>query len=213
MTLLTLLRIGWINITRDRVVQAMLFLLPMMFFSIFAAVFGNQSDPTSRIRVAVVDEDQTEYSAGLIKALEAEGGLRVRRTVSAEFRAGPVAAEAPAGGQPEPLLDRAGAEALVRNGDVPVAVIIPKGIGASNKFFSEPGGAERPKISLLADVSDPIAPQVVSGLLQKVAFTAAPRTMAVEGLAAYAAKKGISATYIPTPPKTLKLQTYADNFR
>ncbi len=30
---------------------------------------------------------------------------------------------------------------------------------------------------------------------------------------AYAAKKGITATFIPTPPKTLKLQTYADNFR
>ena len=185
MTLLTLLRIGWINITRDRVVQAMLFLLPMMFFSIFATVFGNQSDPTSRIRIAVVDEDQTEYSAGLIKALEAEGGLRVRRTASAELKAGPATAVAPAGGQPEPLLDRAGAEALVRNGDVPVAVIIPKGIGSSNKFFTEPGAPDRPKISLLADVSDPIAPQVVSGLLQKVAFTAAPRTMAVEGLAMF----------------------------
>ncbi len=30
---------------------------------------------------------------------------------------------------------------------------------------------------------------------------------------AYAAKKGIAATFIPTPPKTLKLQAYADNFR
>jgi ETC complex I subunit conserved region len=30
---------------------------------------------------------------------------------------------------------------------------------------------------------------------------------------AYAARKGIDATYIPTPPKTLKLQAYADNFR
>jgi ETC complex I subunit conserved region len=30
---------------------------------------------------------------------------------------------------------------------------------------------------------------------------------------AYAVKKGIAATYIPTPPKTLKLQAYADNFR
>ena len=29
----------------------------------------------------------------------------------------------------------------------------------------------------------------------------------------YAAKKGIHATLIPTPPKTLKLQAYADNFR
>jgi hypothetical protein len=30
---------------------------------------------------------------------------------------------------------------------------------------------------------------------------------------AYAAKKHIEVTYIPTPPKTLKLQAYADNFR
>ncbi len=29
----------------------------------------------------------------------------------------------------------------------------------------------------------------------------------------YATKKGIMATFIPTPPKTLKLQAYADNFR
>lgn len=30
---------------------------------------------------------------------------------------------------------------------------------------------------------------------------------------AYAAKKNIAATFIPTPPKTLKIQAYADNFR
>lgn len=176
MTLLTLLRIGWISLTRDRVVQALTFLLPIMFFSIFAMVFGSQADPTSRVRVAVVDEDQTEYSQKLMSALEAEGGLRVRRTVSAEPAAD---------GKPGQLLDRAGAEALVRKGDVPVAVIIPKGIGASNLFFSEPGDTTRPKILLLADVSDPVAPQVVSGLLQKVAFTAAPQTMAVEGLSMF----------------------------
>ena len=105
MILFTLLRIGWINITRDRVVQAMVFLLPMMFFSIFATVFGNQSDPTSRIRVAVVDEDKTEYSAALIKALEAEGGLRVQQTATAVFKAGPVAADAPPAEQPGQLLD------------------------------------------------------------------------------------------------------------
>ena len=184
MTLFTLLRIGWINITRDRVVQAMLFLLPMMFFSIFAAVFGNQSDPTSRIRVAVVDEDKTEYSTALIKALEAEGGLRVQQTTNAAFRAGPVEADAPPEQQPGQPLDRAAAEALVRKGDVPVAVIIPKGMGAP-QLFGAPGAAERPKVVLLADVSDPIAPQVVSGLLQKVAFTAAPRAVAVEGLAMF----------------------------
>jgi ABC-2 type transport system permease protein len=171
LTLLTLLRIGWLSLKRDRVVQALTFLLPIMFFSIFASVFGNQADPTSRVRVAVVDEDQSDYSKKLVAALEAEGGLRVRRTASAD----------PSADGNTALLDRAGAETLVRDGDVPVAVILPKGLGA-NGMFGGPD-ATRAKVQLLADVSDPIAPQVVSGLLQKVAFTAAPQTMAVEGMA------------------------------
>ena len=58
--MLTLLRIGWINLKRDRVAQALTFLLPIVFFSIFASVFGGQGDEqTPRIRVAVVDEDGT----------------------------------------------------------------------------------------------------------------------------------------------------------
>jgi ABC-2 type transport system permease protein len=176
MTLLTLLRIHWIGITRDRVVQAMTFALPIMFFSIFAAVFGQQRDPTSRVRVAVVDEDQSEYSKKLVQALEAEGSLAVRRRLTLE--------PPPTDGTPMVYLDRAQAEALVKKGELPVAVIIPKGIGASNRFYAEPG-TERPKVLLLADVSDPVAPQMVAGLLQKVAFTAAPQSMAVEGMAMF----------------------------
>ena len=41
---LTLMRIAWTNLKRDRVAQAMTFLLPIIFFSIFATVFGNQGD-------------------------------------------------------------------------------------------------------------------------------------------------------------------------
>jgi ABC-2 type transport system permease protein len=40
-------------------------------------------------------------------------------------------------------------------------------------------------VQLLADVSDPIASQVVSGLLQKVGFTAAPELMATEGISMF----------------------------
>jgi ABC-2 type transport system permease protein len=169
LTLFTFLRIHWIGMKRDRVVQALTFLLPIMFFSIFATVFSNQSDPTRKVRVALVDEDKTSYSQQLITALLAEGGLEVRQTAAKE------------GGFGDPL-DRAAAEALVRSGDVPVAVIIPKGIEAAGMFPTGGTNEGRPKVVLLADVSDPVAPQVVSGLLQKVAFTAAPQTMAVEGM-------------------------------
>lgn len=169
MILLTFLRIHWIGMKRDRVVQALTFLLPIMFFSIFAAVFSNQSDPTSKVRVAVVDEDQTPYSQQLVKALMAEGSLDVRVTAAKEGGNGAT-------------LDRAAAEALVREGDVPVAVVLPKGIGSAGMFPTGDPNQVRPKVLLLADVSDPVAHQVVSGMLQKVAFTGAPQTMAIEGM-------------------------------
>jgi ABC-2 type transport system permease protein len=163
--MVTLLRVAWTNLSRDRVAQALTFLLPIIFFSIFASVFGGQGSPqTNRIRVAVVDEDRSELSGRMVKALQNEASLRVR-TVANE-------------GGPE--LDRTAAERLVRNGDVPVAVVIPRGIGAS---FGQGGGTTGGvAISLLADPSDPVAPNMVNGLLQKVTMTAAPDLLMQSGL-------------------------------
>ena len=71
----TLLRVSWINLKRDRVAQALTFLLPILFFSIFASVFGNQGRPsTSRVRIAVVDEDGSELSGRIVAALRQEDG-------------------------------------------------------------------------------------------------------------------------------------------
>ena len=77
----TLLRIGLLNLRRDRVALALAFVLPILFFSIFATVFGGQGDATTnRIRVAVVDEDHSELSARLVEGLRKETGLRARTT-------------------------------------------------------------------------------------------------------------------------------------
>ena len=77
--MLTLLGIGWNNLRRDRVAQALTFVLPIVFFSIFASVFGGQGDdPTPRVSIAVVDEDRSEFSARLVEALGKESALRVR---------------------------------------------------------------------------------------------------------------------------------------
>jgi linearmycin/streptolysin S transport system permease protein len=165
-TLGPLLRISTLNVRRDRVVLALTFLLPVMFFSIFATVFGNQRDSTAKIRVAVADLDRSEYSGMLVEALKTEGGLRVRTT---ENEDGTGAA-----------LDLAKAEALVKAGTVPAAIVLPKGFGEGGRFFNRDPSA--PKIQLLADVSDPIATQMVQGLLQKVSFTAAPNLLVAEGL-------------------------------
>src|SRR5262245_15138461 len=151
-TLGPLLRISTLNLRRDRVVLALTFLLPVMFFSIFATVFGSQRDPSAKIRVAVADVDRSEYSGKLVAALKAEGGLRVRTT---EHEDGTGA-----------VLDRDQAEALVRTGAVPVAIVLPRGFGEGMRLFTRNPAA--PKIQLLADVSDPIAMHMVQGLLQKV---------------------------------------------
>jgi ABC-2 type transport system permease protein len=171
----TLLRIGWINLRRDRVAQALTFLLPIVFFSIFAMVFGNQRDASpARVRIAIVDEDHSEVSARLIDGLKAEKGLRARVTAD-ESETGPT-------------LDRAAAERLVRAGEVPVAVVIPRGLGEAFSTNGFAGGG--PAVQLLSDVSDPIAPQMVLGLLQKVAMTAAPDLLMQGGMKQFEAHAG-----------------------
>lgn len=162
----TLLRVGYLNLRRDPIALSLKFLLPIVFFSIFASVFGRQGGGlTNPIRVAVVDEDRSDFSRRLLAALRQEKGLSVR---------GPE-------GTGGPLFDRAGAEQAVRRGDVPIAVVMPPGLGES---FASAGfaGQGTVSITLLSDVSDPVAPQVVLGLLQRAAMTAAPDLLVAGGL-------------------------------
>ena len=158
----TLLHVALTNLRRDRVLQVMVFLLPIVFFSIFAFVFGEQGrGPTARVEVAVVDEDRSPWSARLLAALEREPGLQLRTTL------------APAGTRTRPTdppLDRKGALGLVRNGDLAVAIVIPEGLDAA----SEDADRASIPIQILADTADTIAPQIVSGLLQQVFMTLLP---------------------------------------
>jgi ABC-2 type transport system permease protein len=162
----TLLKISWTNLKRDRVAQALTFALPVLFFTIFATVFGNQGgNSTSRIRIAVVDEDQSDFSRRVADGLQKETGLRVRTTVDSDGKGA--------------VLDRSAATALVKNGDVPVAVVLPKGLGAAAAWGRD---GDAPRVQLLADVSDRIAPPMVAGLLQKVAMTSAPDILMQGGI-------------------------------
>ena len=158
-----LLRAAWLNMKRDRVAQALTFLLPVLFFSIFAGVFaGNGGDRTPRVGIAVVDEDGSDFSRRIIEGLRRESALRLHEPPGA------------------PPVDRAAGTRLVTTGDVPVAVVIPRGLGEA---FAERGfGPGGPAVQILADPSDPIAAQMVQGLLQKVTMTAAPDLLMQGGL-------------------------------
>jgi len=168
--ILTLLRIHWTNLRRDRVAQLLTFVVPMAFFTIFALIFGGRGGGvTGRVHVAVVDESHTATSERLVRALQAEKSL----IVLTRARAG--------GGSRDTTrvpIDRARAEQLVREGRVPVALVLPAGLDTSLARF-DGGGVP---IRLLSDPSDPIAPQVVSGMLQKVVMTAMPDVFMTRGI-------------------------------
>jgi ABC-2 type transport system permease protein len=156
------------SLRRDRGALALSFVLPIAFFSIFAVIFGGSHDKTRRVPVIVVDEDDSRASHLLVQGLEKEGSLAVK-TRSERVK-----------GAEQPEYTAATAEAAVREGHVPVAIIIPRGFGRNPISFG-PADPNQPGIRLLEDPSDVIAPQMVAGLLQKVAMTSMPGVLARQG--------------------------------
>jgi ABC-2 type transport system permease protein len=168
-----LLRIFWLQLRRDRALWLLTFIVPVAFFSVFAVLIGGQGrGSTDAVRVAVVDEDGSDFSRKLVAAMKEDTGLRVRTDVAPrEGEAGPSSVP----------LSRDGAEALVRDGKVAVALVLPKGLGGAFPGFS----GDRPRVELLADTSDPVAPQMLAGMLQGLALKAAPDAMMKGGLAQF----------------------------
>ncbi len=72
-----------------------------------------------------------------------------------------------------------GATLALREGEL-LALLGPNGAGKTTltRAISRQGV----RVKLLADVSDPVAPQMVNGLLQKVSMTAAPDLMMQGGI-------------------------------
>ena len=133
-------------------------------------IFGGTHDTTPKVHVIVVDEDKSEASQDLVKGLVSESSLVVTTRPAAKSKTAP---------QP-PDYTATTAEDAVKAGNAPVALIIPSGFGQHPIAFGP--DAERSALQLLNDQSDTIAPQIVTGLLQKAAMTAMPAVMAEQGM-------------------------------
>ena len=168
--IIPIVRTAIVSLRRDRAALALSFILPIAFFSIFAVIFGGQHDSTSKINVILVDEDHSRASLDLVHGLQREGSLVIRTKPSSKSKTA----------EPPPEYTAATAEAAVKAGDAPVALIIPHGFGDNPiSFGGDQGG---PAIQLLNDSSDMIAPQMVAGLLQKAGMTSMPEVMAEKGM-------------------------------
>jgi ABC-2 type transport system permease protein len=166
----TIVRNGFRALRRDRGAFLLSFILPIAFFSIFGIIFGGMSTTgTPRVSVLVVDEDHSAVSERVVRGLEHDPSLRVSTHPGAE-----------AGARKDepvpPHYTAASAELAVRQGVAPVALIIPKGFGANPISFGP--AKDRKAISILNDSADPVAAQVVVGMLQRVVMSWLPDAIA-----------------------------------
>jgi ABC-2 type transport system permease protein len=164
----SILRTALVSLRRDTGALALSFLLPVVFFSIFASIFGGSRRHTPKIHVIVVDEDHSHASESLASGLARESALVI------QTRPDPVKHVV------QPEYTAVTGEQAVKQGIAPVALIIPHGFGENPMAFGPPD-PNRPHVELLEDPSDPVAPQMVAGLLQKAAMTAMPDVMAEQG--------------------------------
>ncbi|HEV7573551.1 MAG TPA: ABC transporter permease [Thermoanaerobaculia bacterium] len=162
--IVSVVRAGWLNLRRDRAALMLSFIVPIVFFSIFAGIFGAQKSKTPKTTVAIADLDRSDTSRRLIEALKRESALDIVLT--------PKKSATP--------FDTQSAEAFVRAGDAPVALVIPQGFGTTKIQFG--GTNNGPAFRLLADSADPMADQVVGGLLQKNMMMAMPEMMMDAGV-------------------------------
>jgi ABC-2 type transport system permease protein len=162
-----IIRTAWAGLRRDGAALALSFVLPIVFFSIFAVIFGGHRDGMPKVAVIVVDLDHSTGSQRLVKGLQSEGSLNAL-----------VRPEAKKGVQ-QPDYTAATAEAAIKAGTASVALIIPPGYGANPISFGP--NPDAPQIEMLRDASDEIAPQVVTGLLQKVVMTSMPDVLMDQG--------------------------------
>src|SRR5262245_7942076 len=152
----TIFKIGALNLRRDKAAFVMTFVMPVVFFSIFAVIFGagNRGPKENTIKVVVADLDHTDISGRFIATLKKQKALDL--------------STAP---------DDTTARKQVHDGSYPVAVIVLKGFSETFGDFAN----DRETVELVYDAANPIAQNAVSGLLQAAAMMSAPDTMIARG--------------------------------
>ena len=149
----TVVRVGLLRMWHGRTEILLTFVVPIAFFTIFAFIFDEQIGlgKSPKVDLALVDEDGTDLSHGLLAALAEEEMLRVY---------------SPDGATESPHVFETvdPARDLVLSGGLSLAVVVPEGWAASLT------GSDRAPVSvqLLADSSDPVATQVVTALIEQL---------------------------------------------
>ena len=141
----TVFRVGLLRLKNNPMELVLMFVVPIIFFSIFALIFGSGiGSNMSAVKVVFVDEDVTDTSRRIIARLNEEAGLK---NVGADSQS------------------RGKAIEMIRNSQAKLAIVVPA------EFTNRLGADGDSQIDLLADTSDQIASQIVSAMIRQVVWT------------------------------------------
>lgn len=133
--------------------MALAFLVPVLFFSIFAVIFVRGiASGLSSVRLAIVDDDQSATTSGIVHRLGQESSLQlVGRAVSTE------------GPESLPRL----AKMLIREQGAEGVIYFPLGVETALRR------GEPPQVGLLLEGTNPMARDLLEGLLRSAMALAA----------------------------------------
>jgi ABC-2 type transport system permease protein len=157
--LIALTRKDLILYLKDKRALMLHLLMPVVLAAFFGSLFGGSGggNSTSKIDVGLVVQDQSEQSQKIAAGLKADSSLNIIE------------------------LNQQEAQAKVRSGKLPVAVVIPAGFGeaASTALFS---GRNKPQLPVYYDPSQSTMLAMVKGLLtQQVMQVTSASVMSVQG--------------------------------
>ncbi len=169
---LTAIRASWLNLKRDRLALILTFVVPIIFFTVFATIFSSMGGGGSKVKIFVVDEAQNSFSTRIHEGLENDKETFVfpsENYLLSKLNTNPN----------EPAVTELTAkslEKLVSDGHIALGVVLPKDLKISFQKASE-------KVKVFADTkANPIAYQMINGILQKVAMTNASDAMFGQGI-------------------------------
>jgi len=137
----TVLKISLLSVLRDRVALVLTFVLPLLFFSVFAAVFVPMDEASFQaVKTIVVAEQGPSFASRLAERIAAQPGLEITRRTPGEREAA--------------LED-------VRSGRTAVVLIVPAGLQPAIPGATSGDG----QVELHSDRSNPLAAEMVRSLV------------------------------------------------
>lgn len=166
----TVIQTSWRRLRNNRAELALTFIVPMVFFSIFAVIFGSRDSASStpKIKVALCNEAGSALANRSIELLAEQKSLRITDHKSTNKKTD----EAAEGDVVVKTVDRKTAEDLVRRGMVSAAVIFPKPKNAPPNTSDAGTTPTADDIQVMTDSFDQVTSQVLTALVHRSVMTA-----------------------------------------